>query len=135
MTWVDGAKNQTRFSAIADDDFREDDGFGAFVAVRRSAEGRFELSIDAGASSGTALGILISDPRTNDHGTVVMAGITKWIAGAAVTDGDLVTNNSSGRAVAAASGDLVFGQALTTTANDGEFLTVNLDKGYPLNVL
>lgn len=132
MAWVDAAKNATIFSGIADDDFRSTN-FGAFVFVAMSAEQRFTLAI--GAGSGTNLGVLITDPRTNDHGAVVMAGITKVIAGGAITAGDLITTNTSGRAAAAGSGDIVMGQALTAAGANGEFITINLDKGYPFNVL
>lgn len=130
MAWSDATRNHKSFSAIADNDFRST-AFGAFVFVSMSAEGRFELATSA--VSGTNLGILTTDPRTNDHGTVVLSGIQKVIAGGAITAGAFVTTNASGRAAAYGSGDIIMGQALTAAAANGEFITIDMDKGYPFN--
>ncbi len=116
--------NATTWSFISDADFREVGGYGKSVFVRGTTAGRLDLATNAATT--TLLGVLITDPRTDAHGTVQMDGITKVKAGGSVTVFDFVTTNASGRATAADSGDVVLGQALSGASNDGELVTLRL---------
>lgn len=72
------------------------------------------------------LGVLQNNPNTGQAATIAQAGMSKVYAGAAVSANALVTTNGSGRAVTAASGDMVAGRALEASGNDGEVITVML---------
>ncbi len=66
-------------------------------------------------------GVLQNKPNAaNRAATVIVGGETKITAGGALTVNDLVTTNGSGRAAAAASGDMVMGRVLETAGADGD---------------
>jgi hypothetical protein len=79
------------------------------------------------------IGVLVNKPAASGRdATIAIAGEIKVVAGAAVTAGKWITSNSSGRGVVAASGDLVAGRALETSANDGEYIRCLLDRPWKL---
>ena len=128
MAWEGTNEDNLIFAGIADDDFREDSGFGAFLFVTGAAEGRFTLAVGAGSSG--LIGVLITDPRANAHGSVVLAGITKVICGSSFGAYVDVTASSSGRAIPISSGDTILGMALTGAAPD-EFATIVVRRQVP----
>lgn len=100
-----------------------------YLAVRASAEATINIASEVGGVSGAAkigFGILQNKPNTNEAAQVAVLGVTKWVAGGTVTVNGLVTYNSSGRCINAASGDIVLGKALEGTTVDGVVLTVLL---------
>lgn len=64
--------------------------------------------------------------------SVGVAGVSKVIAGAAIDEGKLLTCNGSGRAIAAGSGDVTFGQALEAAAADGDLIQCYLQRPHRL---
>jgi hypothetical protein len=74
------------------------------------------------AADNTLVGVLLNDPKTGEAATVQIAGIGHITAGAAITAGDPITTNGSGRAVAASSGQWVMGKALESAAADGDVI-------------
>ena len=100
--------------------------------VRRSAAG--VTNIASLATNTAMIGVLQNKPAAeNRAATIAYAGLSKVVAGTnAVTDGDLITTNGSGRADVAGSGDMVCGRALSTSANDGEVITAVLYPPYKL---
>jgi hypothetical protein len=58
------------------------------------------------------LGVLHNRPHDQTGASVAILGKSKIVAGAAITAGDLLTVDSSGRAITASSGDMTFGRAL-----------------------
>ncbi len=121
MAWEGTHEDNLIFSLIADDDFRETSGFGAFLFVTGAAEKHFTLAVGAGSSG--VIGVVITDPRANAHGSVVGAGITKVICGSSFGAYVDVTCSASGRAIPVGSGDIILGMALTAAAPD-EFATI-----------
>jgi hypothetical protein len=92
-----------------------------YMAVRVSAANKCNVASDIGAS--TVIGVLQNKPNTGEFATVAVFGKSKMVAGGAITAGNLITLNSSGRAAAVASGGWTIGRALETSANDGEVIT------------
>lgn len=75
----------------------------------------------AAAATGTVIGILQNDPLAGEAASVVCAGMTKSVAGAAIAVGDLLTANSTGQCIATTTANnKVVGKALTAAANAGE---------------
>lgn len=63
-------------------------------------------------------GVLQNKPdAAGKAGTVAVAGVTKIVCGATVTKGGLVALDAAGKAVDAASNDIVIGEALETGAS------------------
>lgn len=84
--------------AIADGDMST----RQFTAVMMSGTSGVAFEVH-GISSGTQrpIGILQNDPNSSGLAAeVVLAGVCKWQLGGAVTQGDVLSNDSFGRAVA-----------------------------------
>lgn len=96
--------------------------------VRLSAANKVNQASQA-VNSGL-LGVLQNKPKSGEFATVADDGLSKVVAGAAITAGDLLTTNSSGRAIVVtslASGqEMVFGRALDTAGTDGDVITARL---------
>jgi hypothetical protein len=68
-------------------------------------------------------GVLQTKPAAaNRQCTVGVEGFSKVTAGGSLTVNDLITTNGSGRAAAAASGDMVMGRVLQTAGGDGDIV-------------
>lgn len=81
------------------------------------------------------VGVMINKPSaTGRFATVVYGGRGKVTAGAAVSSaGVFLTTNGSGRAIAAASGQMVIGTALETAAADGDVISYQGMKPFRLS--
>lgn len=100
-----------------------------FKLVVVDANGRAAV---AGAGAHCA-GVLQNDPDALGRaGTVMIDGLSRVIAGAAVAPGANVAADASGRAVTAATGQFVVGIAFTGCANANEWITVELKPAGPL---
>lgn len=95
-----------------------------WTAMYLSAANTVQLATSTNSS--LSVGILQNKPKSGEPAEIRDLGISKWIAGAAVTAGDPVTTNGSGRAIKVTSGGLVFGRAFDTVGADGDTLTVRL---------
>lgn len=93
-----------------------------FFCVKAAAGGEIALSGDGEA----ILGILQNDPNTGEAGNVMSAGISKAVAGAAITEGDLIASDANGKIITAASADRTIGQALDAASADGDIIEVLL---------
>ncbi len=63
-------------------------------------------------------------PNAGEYGEFRVVGVAKITIGAAVTPDDLVTSDAAGKAVPAAVGQSINGQALTGASNDGEVISI-----------
>ena len=90
--------------------------------MRDIADGTTNIASEA--ISNQMLGVLQNKPAaTNRAATIGYEGISKVVAGGAVTRGLLITTNGSGRAANATSGDMVFGRALDPATTNGEVIS------------
>ncbi len=85
----------------------------------------FALASLAGAD---AFGVVQDTPAAGEASAVATDGVTKVVAGAAITAGAAVTTDNAGRAVAATTGNRILGNALTGASAAGQIISVRLDK-------
>lgn len=106
--------------------------FDAAVALNHAqyhimgiSNGAQSVNITTAATASKMLGILQNAPSAaGHHATVGWSGKSKVVAGAAVNSvGVFLTSNASGRAIAAASGDMTFGRSLETAGADGDVMS------------
>lgn len=83
------------------------------------------------AAGDTVLGVTQDNPASGAASSIRITGITKWVAGAAVTIGDVVGTDASGKCVTktAANGTKGAGRALSAAAADGDIISVLLTPG------
>ena len=87
------------------------------------------LNVTIGAADG-GFGILQNKPQSGEHATVAVEGMSKCIAGGAISVGNYITSAASGYATAVASGlsaKKVIGRAVTAAAS-GSVFTVEIDR-------
>ena len=94
--------------------------------LRASAEGECQVASNPGGGQDEIVGVLQNKPNNNQHASVGYDGVTKLIAGGAITANRQITANSSGSAAHAGSGDWVLGQALNAAGADGETISALL---------
>lgn len=76
------------------------------------------------------VGVLQNKPAAaGNAATVVLDGITKAVAGAAISVGDEVSLDANGKFVTAAIGDTVAGVAVDAASADGDVISVVLGAG------
>lgn len=99
-------------------------GFSAGEALDDTAQGTGDLfkgiAIDDGkpaANGAECSGILLEAAKNAGHGTIAVSGITKYVAGAAVSAGARLTCTTSGYFITATSGSYVNGRALITVTS------------------
>lgn len=81
------------------------------------------------AAGERALGVLQNNPKSGAAADVVLTGITKVVASAAIAQGALITTTNDGKAVTAASGNTVNGRALEAATADGQLITAQIFTG------
>lgn len=81
------------------------------------------------AAGGAVIGVRQNRPNTNEATTIVVNGVSIVEAGAAVTVGDDVSTDDTGRVVTSATGDLIHGRALETASAAGVKIAVLLIPG------
>lgn len=97
------------------------------AAELNSTEGQAKVCDNAGD---TVLGIIQDNVPSGAASLIRVQGITKWVAGAAISIGDRVGTNSSGKCVAkTANNDKIAGIALQAAAADGDIIAVLLTPG------
>ncbi len=79
---------------------------------------------DAGGSS--VFGVLQNKPQSGEAATLAYAGVSKVVAGGAVSVNTIITTNGSGRAAAVASGQMAIGRALEAAGADGDQISALL---------
>ena len=92
--------------------------------VRLSAVNKCNQASEA-VNSGL-VGVQQNKPKANEFATVAFFGQSKVTAGGAITAGDILTTNSSGRAAVIASGQVAAGRALETAGADGDLISALL---------
>lgn len=84
--------------------------------------------ISAAAAAGQIfVGVLQNKPLQGEDATVCAAGLTKGVAGAAITHPAKLTFDNAGRFVEAAAGKDYFGVSVMGAAGAGTIITVDLD--------
>lgn len=74
-------------------------------------------------TSTAMLGVMQNNPDVGEAMVIAYAGPSKVVAGGALTANALITSNSSGRAAAVTSGDMVAGRVLEASGADGDVIS------------
>jgi len=82
-----------------------------------------------GTAGAKALGVLQSPAAAGEAAEVMISGVSKVVAGAAIASTGPITSDSQGRAITAAATHTVNGIALETAAAAGEVIAVLLGYG------
>ncbi len=94
-----------------------------FRFVVLNASGFIAQNITVG---GLVIGVLQNKPGNNQPAEVMVTGVSKVVAGAAVPEGAAVTSDAVGRVVPAAAGNYRIGVAVSAAAGAGEVISVRL---------
>lgn len=97
-------------------------GNGQFRFVRVATTGKAVQTV----LGERVAGVRQTTPRTDEAMTIVNSGISMVEAGGAVTAGDLVSSDATGRAKTAAAGEYIAGVALETATGAGIVIAVLL---------
>lgn len=100
-----------------------------FRAVKKgtTAEGVIQCSVAGEAGRGIAqFDVAAADLTRGKGASVREGGISEWEAGAAIASEALVTTDASGRCVAAATGNSVWGRARMAASGAGVRISVEL---------
>ena len=79
-----------------------------------------------------AAGVLQNKPNLNEAAEVMLTGVSKVVAGAAVAVGANLTSDAAGRAVTAGAGQAILGKAELAAGAAGEVISVRLNPVQPL---
>ncbi len=74
-------------------------------------------------TSTAVLGVMQNNPARGEAMSIAYAGPSKVVAGGALTVNALITTNTSGRAAAVTSGDMVAGRVLEASGADGDVIS------------
>jgi len=101
-------------------------------AASVDAQGRARVGAPTGAG-GMAIGVLQNKPAALGRDAEIdIHGVTKVKAGAAVAAGIDIQTDAAGKAIAAASGDVVLGHSITAASNADELIEVILISKYTI---
>jgi hypothetical protein len=81
------------------------------------------------ANGAAIYGVVQNDPASGESAAVMIDGVTKWEAGAAIAAGANVATENDGRCITAAAGDVVCGIAEVAAGAAGVYIAVKLDRG------
>lgn len=89
------------------------------------------FAVNVATASGEAvLGVLQNNPKSGQSATVMVTGVTKVVAGAAIAAGARVQSNATGAAITATAtaGHIEQGFALEAAAAAGDVISVQLER-------
>jgi hypothetical protein len=109
---------------ISGADYRDGSSQYRFVVGNGSNSGMVRVSL----IGDNATGICQDDPNLNQASAIAVSGISKVIAGAAVTAGTQIMSDNQGRAIAATSGNWILGTAILGTTTAGLPISIKFDK-------
>jgi|TARA_Y100000310_G_scaffold163513_1_gene163326 hypothetical protein len=76
------------------------------------------------------LGVLNNKPQSGEHASVVVAGLTRCVAGGTVTAGSWITCSASGTGITVSSGEYILGKSITGVASGSNFQMLVQHNGY-----
>lgn len=88
--------------------------------------GRLQTNQASDATGSSVFGVLQNAPKQGEAATLAYRGMSKVVAGGAISVNAIVTTNGSGRAAAVASGQMAVGRALEASGADGDQISVLL---------
>jgi len=98
-----------------------------YKIVNVHGDNTVKLRVAAGAG---VLGVLNNKPENNENATVVVAGLTRCVAGGTISAGAWISTTASGTGLAATSGQYILGKSITGVASGGLFKLAVQHNGY-----
>ena len=95
-----------------------------YIFVQATAA--YQANMATQANSSTILGVMQNNPDVGEAMTIAVAGLSKVVAGAAITANDIIMSNASGRAITVTSGKIACGRALEAAGADSDVVTAML---------
>ena len=86
--------------------------------------GANQCNVSSQATDSDMCGVLLNKPGSGEGASIKALGLGKVVAGAAITAGDHLTCNGSGRGITVTSGSMALGQALETAGADGDMISI-----------
>lgn len=99
---------------------------GATKYIFVMATAALQANMATNATSSTLLGVLQNDPAVGEGMSIAAVGLSKVVAGGALTANWVITTNASGRAARVQSGDIAAGRVLEAAGADGDVVTAQL---------
>lgn len=91
-----------------------------------ASDGQFDPTGDGARVDGVIYSWSAAPSAAGRPFTLAIAGVVNVVAGAAVTKGDLVASDASGKVVTAAQNDEIAGIAMETASGDGSVIPILL---------
>ena len=114
---------KTYVSMVANEDLST----AQYKLVNVDGDNGVKLRVAAGAPG---VGVLDNKPKSGEHATVVVMGLTRAFAGGTVTAGQFVTSTASGTFTNATSGNYIMGKSITGCASGSTFQLLVQHNGY-----
>lgn len=95
--------------------------------IARAADGRFTLPV----AGGKVAGVCQEGRAAGLHSSVATGNQLKVVAAAAIAVGSKIATAADGRAVVAAVGNEVLGEAISATGAAGELIEIDMDRTGP----
>lgn len=95
-----------------------------YIIVMQTAAQRANMA--TAATSSTILGVMQNNPDIDEAMSIACAGLSKVVAGGALTAGRMITTNGSGRAAHVQSGEIAIGRVLEAAGADGDVVMAML---------
>ena len=115
--------NRTYLTMIASEDLST----SQYKILSVSGDNTVALRVAAGAG---VLGILDNKPENGENATVVVAGLTRCMAGGTVAAGSWISVTASGTGLATTSGQYILGKSITGVASGAYFQLLVQHNGY-----
>ena len=115
--------NRTYLTMVAAEDLSE----MQYKILNVHGENTVKLRVAAGAG---VLGVLDNKPKNGENATVVVAGLTRCMAGGTVAAGSWISVTASGTGLAATSGQYILGKSITGVASGAYFQLLVQHNGY-----
>ena len=114
---VPGFKTNSDYSVL---------GAAKYIIVQALTTAALQAIQATAATSSTILGVLQNGPAVGEAMTIAYKGLSKIVAGGALSANAIVTTNASGRAAAVTSGDIAVGRVLEAAVSNGDVVTALL---------
>lgn len=114
---VPGFKTNSDYSVL---------GAAKYIIVQALTTAARQAIMATAATSSTILGVLQNGPAVGEAMSIACHGLSKIVAGGALSANGMITTNASGRAAAVTSGDICVGRVLEAAVSDGDVVTALL---------
>lgn len=114
---IPGFKTNSDYSSL---------GATKYIVVQALTTAARQAVMATAPTSSTILGVMQNGPAVGEAMTIACFGLSKIVAGGALSANAVITTNGSGRAAAVSSGQFAIGRVLEAAVADGDVVTAFL---------